>query len=324
MLSYSRREPLGVVGAIIPWNAPVGLGAMKIAPALCTGNTLVLKAAEDAPLGVLMIAEICQRFLPPSVLNVLTGYGEEAGAALSRHPAVRKLSFTGSTEVGKLIMREASERLVPVSLELGGKSPSIVYPDVGCEDWVVDGIGMAMRFTRQSQSCTAGSRLFLHEDIFDAFLEAAGGEDLVDPDRGPPRRSDGHGRDHQPDPVRQGVRLRGGRHRALRRAARHGRPSAHERPLERRLLRGPHRLRRRVERLAHVTRGDLRPGAGRDPLERRGGGDPHGQRHPLRPRRLRVVARRDPGVAHRARGRGGLGAGQPGHRPDPRAVLRRA
>ena len=171
LLSYSRREPLGVVGAIIPWNAPVGLGAMKIAPALCTGNTLVLKAAEDAPLGVLMIAEICQRFLPPSVLNVLTGYGEEAGAALSRHPAVRKLSFTGSTEVGKLIMREASERLVPVSLELGGKSPSIVYPDVGCEDWVVDGIGMAMRFTRQSQSCTAGSRLFLHEDIFDAFLD---------------------------------------------------------------------------------------------------------------------------------------------------------
>ena len=171
LLSYSRREPLGVVGAIIPWNAPVGLGAMKIAPALCTGNTLVLKAAEDAPLGVLLIAEICQRFLPPSVLNVLTGYGEEAGAALSRHPVVRKLSFTGSTEVGKLIMREASERLVPVSLELGGKSPSIVYPDVGCEDWVVDGIGMAMRFTRQSQSCTAGSRLFLHEDIFDPFLD---------------------------------------------------------------------------------------------------------------------------------------------------------
>ena len=171
LLSYSRREPLGVVGAIIPWNAPVGLAAMKIAPALATGNTLVLKAAEDAPLAVLMVAEICQRFLPPSVLNVVTGYGEEAGAALGRHPAVRKLSFTGSTEVGKLIMQAASERLVPVSLELGGKSPSIVYPDVGAEDWVVDGIGMAMRFTRQSQSCTAGSRLFLHEDIFDSFLD---------------------------------------------------------------------------------------------------------------------------------------------------------
>ena len=171
VLSYTRREPIGVVGAIIPWNAPVILAALKIAPALCAGNTLVLKAAEDAPLGVLWLAAICQEFLPKGVLNVVTGYGEEAGAALSAHAGVRKLSFTGSTEVGKLIMRAASERIVPVSLELGGKSPSIVYPDAN-EDWVVDGIIAAMRFTRQSQSCTAGSRLFLHADIFDNFLAA--------------------------------------------------------------------------------------------------------------------------------------------------------
>src|ERR1700751_3851923 len=169
VLSYTRREPLGVVGAIIPWNAPVLLGAPKIAPALCAGNTLVLKAAEDAPLGVLLMAEVCQEFLPPGVLNVLTGLGEECGAALAQHPAIRKLSFTGSTEVGKLIMRAAAERIVPVSLELGGKSPSIVYPDAN-EDWVVDGVIAGMRFTRQSQSCTAGSRLFLHADIFDSFL----------------------------------------------------------------------------------------------------------------------------------------------------------
>ena len=171
VLSYTRREPIGVVGAIIPWNAPVILAALKIAPALCAGNTLVLKAAEDAPLGVLWLAGICQDHLPKGVLNVVTGYGEEAGAALSAHEGVRKLSFTGSTEVGKLIMRAASERIVPVSLELGGKSPSIVYPDAN-EDWVVDGIIAAMRFTRQSQSCTAGSRLFLHADIFDNFLAA--------------------------------------------------------------------------------------------------------------------------------------------------------
>src|SRR5262245_17388836 len=171
VLSYTRREPIGVVGAIIPWNAPVILAALKIAPALCAGNTLVLKAAEDAPLGVLWLAAICQDHLPKGVLNVVTGYGEEAGAALSTHQGVRKLSFTGSTEVGKLIMRAASERIVPVSLELGGKSPSIVYPDAN-EDWVVDGIIAAMRFTRQSQSCTAGSRLFLHVDIFDDFLSA--------------------------------------------------------------------------------------------------------------------------------------------------------
>ncbi len=169
VLSYTRREPIGVVGAIIPWNAPVLLGCLKIAPALVAGNTLVLKAAEDAPLGVLWVAGIANEFLPKGVLNVVTGYGEDAGAALSVHPGVRKLSFTGSTEVGKLIMRAAADRIVPVSLELGGKSPSIVYPDAN-EDWVVDGIIAAMRFTRQSQSCTAGSRLFLHAEIFDAFL----------------------------------------------------------------------------------------------------------------------------------------------------------
>ena len=173
VLSYTRREPLGVVGAIIPWNAPVLLAALKIGPALCAGNTLVLKAAEDAPLGVLLLAEVCREFLPPGVLNVLTGLGEECGAPLAGHPMVSKLSFTGSTEVGKLIMRAASDRIVPVSLELGGKSPSIVFPDAN-EDWVVDGIIAAMRFTRQSQSCTAGSRLFLHRDIFDNFLDALG------------------------------------------------------------------------------------------------------------------------------------------------------
>ena len=173
VLSYTRREPLGVVGAIIPWNAPVLLAALKIGPALCAGNTMVLKAAEDAPLGVLLLAKACEAFLPPGVLNVLTGLGEECGAPLANDPTVSKLSFTGSTEVGKLIMRAAADRIVPVSLELGGKSPSIVFPDAN-EDWVVDGIIAAMRFTRQSQSCTAGSRLFLHRDIFDPFLDALG------------------------------------------------------------------------------------------------------------------------------------------------------
>ena len=169
VLSYTRREPIGVVGAIIPWNAPILLGALKIAPALCAGNTLVMKAAEDAPLAVLLMAEICQEFLPKGVLNLLTGFGPECGGPLANHPLVRKLSFTGSTEVGKVVMRAAAERIVPVSLELGGKSPSIVYPDCD-EDWVVDGVIGAMRFTRQSQSCTAGSRMFLHADIFDSFL----------------------------------------------------------------------------------------------------------------------------------------------------------
>ncbi len=170
MLSYSRREPIGVVGAIIPWNAPVLLAALKIAPALCAGNTMVLKTAEDAPLGVLLVAKACDEVLPPAVLNVLTGLGHECGAAMAEHPDILKLSFTGSTAVGKSIMQAASQRVAPISLELGGKSPSIVFADAN-HDWVVDGIISAMRFTRQSQSCTAGSRLFLHEDIYDSFLD---------------------------------------------------------------------------------------------------------------------------------------------------------
>jgi acyl-CoA reductase-like NAD-dependent aldehyde dehydrogenase len=170
VLSYTRREPIGVVGGIIPWNSPVLLGALKISMSLAAGNTLVLKAAEDAPLAVLEMARICQGFFPSGVLNVLTGYGEECGAPLTRHPLVRKLTFTGSTEVGKLAMRAAADRIVPVSLELGGKSPAIVFPDAD-DERVVDGVISGMRFTRQGQSCTAGSRLFLHRSIFDSFLE---------------------------------------------------------------------------------------------------------------------------------------------------------
>jgi len=128
MLSYSVREPLGVVAAIVPWNAPVMLASLKVAMALCTGNTLVLKAAEDAPLGVLRMAEVCAQHLPAGVLNVVTGYGEECGGALLEHPGIAKISFTGSTEVGRIAMRAAAERILPVSLELGGKAPRSSIP----------------------------------------------------------------------------------------------------------------------------------------------------------------------------------------------------
>src|SRR5262245_42395812 len=171
VLCYTRREPIGVVGAIVPWNAPVVLSTLKIAMAIAAGNTLVLKAAEDAPLGVLQVSKRCAEHLPAGVLNVLTGTGEECGAPLARHPLVRKLSFTGSTEVGKLIMHAAADRIVPISLELGGKSPAIVFPD-SSDDRTVNGVISGMRFTRQGQSCTAGSRLFLHRKIFDSFLDA--------------------------------------------------------------------------------------------------------------------------------------------------------
>jgi betaine-aldehyde dehydrogenase len=170
LLSYSRREPIGVVGGIVPWNSPVGLAALKIAMAVTAGNTLVLKPSSEAPLAVLTMARVCSEFLPPGVLNVVTGTGSECGIPLAKHPSVRKLSFTGSREIGKTVMEAAAERIVPVTLELGGKSPQIVFPDAD-EPQAVDGVFFAMRFTRQGQSCTAGSRLFLHESIYDSFLE---------------------------------------------------------------------------------------------------------------------------------------------------------
>jgi betaine-aldehyde dehydrogenase len=145
------------------------LSAVKIGPALAAGNTMVLKPSADAPLAVLELARICQAHLPPGVLNVVTGTGDECGAALAQHPLIRKLSFTGNTETGKSVMRAAADRIVPVSLELGGKSPAIVFADAD-DDKTADGVIAGMRFTRQGQSCTAGSRLFLHEDIFESFL----------------------------------------------------------------------------------------------------------------------------------------------------------
>jgi acyl-CoA reductase-like NAD-dependent aldehyde dehydrogenase len=169
MLSYTTREPFGVVGAIIAWNAPVILAAVKVGAALTTGNTVVLKTAEDAPLAVLRLAEICADHLPDGVLNVLTGTGEECGAALTANPGVAKLSFTGSTDVGRRIAGAGARRVVPVTLELGGKSPAIVFPDAD-DDETADGVVAGMRFTRQGQSCTAGSRLFVHESVADSFV----------------------------------------------------------------------------------------------------------------------------------------------------------
>jgi aldehyde dehydrogenase (NAD+) len=169
-LQYTRQEPLGVVAGILPWNSPLMIAGFKVPAALAAGNTIVLKAAEDAPLSILMLAEICQNFLPDGVLNVVTGDGETAGAALVEHPGVDKVSFTGSTEVGRRIARDAGERLAHVSLELGGKNPSIVFPGE-VTDELIEGLLLSSRVHRQGQSCTAGSRLFLHRDVHDEVLE---------------------------------------------------------------------------------------------------------------------------------------------------------
>ncbi|MDW8399879.1 MAG: aldehyde dehydrogenase family protein, partial [Acetobacteraceae bacterium] len=171
VLSITVREPLGVVGAIIPWNVPMLLMSLKVAPALVAGNSVVVKSAEEAPLAVLRICEIMNRVLPPGVFNILSGFGPDCGGPLVAHPLVRKVTFTGSVETGKIVYRTAAEKLIPVTLELGGKSPMIVFAD--CDfDRTVQGALTSMRFTRQGQSCTAASRIYVERPIFDRFLAA--------------------------------------------------------------------------------------------------------------------------------------------------------
>jgi len=173
-LQYTRREPLGVVAGILPWNSPLMIAGMKTPASLAAGNTLILKTAQEAPLTILKMAEIASEFLPPGVLNVVTGRGSDIGEALLNHPDVDKVSFTGSTGIGIHVAETVGKRLGHVSLELGGKSPNIVFPDAATPENIsatADGVLTAMRFTRQGQSCTAGSRLFVHADVYDAFLE---------------------------------------------------------------------------------------------------------------------------------------------------------
>ncbi len=170
MLTLTLREPLGVVGAIIAWNVPLLLMSLKVAPALVAGNTVVVKSAEEAPFAVLRAAEIMNTLLPPGVLNILSGDGPTTGDALVTHPHIAKVTFTGSVETGKTIYKNSSEKLIPVTLELGGKSPMIVCEDVDLTK-AVQGALSSMRFTRQGQSCTAASRIFVHESLFDRFLE---------------------------------------------------------------------------------------------------------------------------------------------------------
>lgn len=171
MLTVTLREPIGVVGAIIPWNVPMMLMAFKIAPAMVAGNTVVVKSAEEAPFAVLRVCEIMNEVLPPGVFNILSGFGPECGAPLVEHPDVGKVTFTGSVETGKIIYRAAAEKLIPVTLELGGKSPMIVMDDADL-DRAVAGAVSGVRFTRQGQSCTAASRIYVHEKLHDAFVEA--------------------------------------------------------------------------------------------------------------------------------------------------------
>ncbi|HYD31290.1 MAG TPA: aldehyde dehydrogenase family protein [Azospirillaceae bacterium] len=170
MLTMTVPEPLGVVGAIIPWNVPLLLMAMKMAPALVAGNAVVIKSAEEAPLTVLRVVQIMNTILPPGLVNILSGFGPECGAPLVAHADVKKVTFTGSVETGRIVYKAAAEKLIPVTLELGGKSPMIVMADADL-DQAIAGAVAGMRFTRQGQSCTAASRIFVHDSVHDAFVE---------------------------------------------------------------------------------------------------------------------------------------------------------
>ncbi|WP_405163951.1 aldehyde dehydrogenase family protein [Nocardia sp. NBC_01499] len=172
-VAYHFHEPLGVVGQIIPWNFPILMAAWKIAPALAAGNCIVLKPAEQTPVSILLVIELIADLLPPGVLNVVNGFGAEAGKPLACSPRVAKLAFTGETTTGRLIMQYASENIIPVSMELGGKSPNIFLPDVLADDdaFLDKAVeGFVLFALNQGEVCTCPSRALIHSSIYDEFL----------------------------------------------------------------------------------------------------------------------------------------------------------
>ena len=168
-LTYTRKEPIGVVGAIIPWNSPLIFAILKLGPALAAGCTVILKPAELTPISALFLGHLIQKSgIPKGVVNIVTGYGETAGQALSEHPGVDKITFTGSTEVGKKIVEASIGNLKKVTLELGGKNPVVIFPDADLEK-AIPGAARACFFL-QGQNCMAGTRLFVHEDIYQVVI----------------------------------------------------------------------------------------------------------------------------------------------------------
>ena len=305
-VAYHFHEPLGVVAQIIPWNFPLLMAVWKLAPALAAGNCVVLKPAEQTPMSIMVLAEMIGDLLPPGVLNIVNGFGVEAGKPLAQSPRIAKVAFTGETTTGRLIMQYASENIIPVTLELGGKSPNIFFADVMAED---DDFfdkaleGFSMFALNQGEVCTCPSRALVHESIYDRFMERAvarvGQMKLGNP-LDPQTMVGAQASNDQLQKIlsyldigrQEGAKVLAGggacggrcrsRGRLLHAADRAGGP----------------------QRDADLPGGDLRPGAVGHHVPRRGGGPVARQRHAVRPRCRRVDPRwqsrlpdgaRDPG-----------------------------
>ena len=175
-VAYHYHEPLGVIGQIIPWNFPLLMAAWKLAPAIAAGNCVVMKPAEQTPIGILVLAELIADLLPPGVLNIVSGFGAEAGKALGQSKRIAKIAFTGSTATGRMIAHYAADNLIPATLELGGKSPNIFFADVmDADDEYFDKVleGFALFAFNQGEVCTCPSRALVQESIYDKFIERA-------------------------------------------------------------------------------------------------------------------------------------------------------
>ena len=309
-VAYHFHEPLGVVGQIIPWNFPILMAVWKLAPALAAGNGVVLKPAEQTPSSILMLIELIGDLLPDGVLNIVNGFGVEAGKPLASSPRIAKIAFTGETTTGRLIMQYASQNLIPVTLELGGKSPNIFFEDVASErDAFYDKAleGFAMFALNQGEVCTCPSRALIQESIYDSFL----GDALARVDRivqGNPLDTDtmigAQACNDQLEKIlsyidigkQEGAKvLIGGARADL------GGELAGGYYVQPTIFEGHNNMRIFQEEI-------FGPVVSVTPVLRRRRRHEDRQRHPLRPRRRRVVARREPGLPGRSRdpGRSGV------------------
>ena len=293
--AYHYHEPLGVVGQIIPWNFPILMAVWKLAPALAAGNAVVLKPAEQTPSSILVLMELIGDLLPAGVLNVVNGFGVEAGKPLASSPRIRKIAFTGETSTGRLISQYASQNLIPVTLELGGKSPNIFFNDVAdnTDDAFYDKAqeGFTLFAFNQGEVCTCPSRALIQEDIYDSFMADAVArvEKII---QGNPLDTEtqlgAQASNDQLEKILSYIDI--GKQEGAKVLTGGGRAETARRP-GRRLLRPADHL-RRPQQDADLPGGNLRPGGVRDPLQRLQRRHGHRQRHPLRPRRRRLVPQR--------------------------------